>query len=67
VNYTRRITTGSTLMFQERRSYDAVVPIFEILAQADFRPVRHLSVAPYYGIRSGTLTVGAALRIHFIP
>lgn len=46
-------------------SIDRVVPMFQIVAQADVRPIRWLSVSPFYGIRNGTLGGGAALRIHF--
>jgi len=34
--------------------------------KVDVRPVKYISVGPYYGIRNGTLALGVALRIHAV-
>jgi hypothetical protein len=41
------------------------VPAFQIMAQVDIRPVRWVSISPFYGIRDGGLGYGGAIRIHF--
>jgi hypothetical protein len=46
-------------------SIDRVVPLFQATVQADFRPVRWISLSPFYGLRNGTLGGGGAIRIHF--
>jgi hypothetical protein len=46
-------------------STDRVVPLFQAVAQVDIRPVRWISLSPFYGLRNGTLGGGAAIRIHF--
>jgi len=53
-----------TLLVESRR-YNYDVPAFQTLAQADIRPIRWLSVGPFFGMRDGLITGGGALRIHF--
>jgi hypothetical protein len=45
-------------------TYNRPVPLFEILGRVDVRPVKYITVGPYYGIRNGTLALGAAVRLH---
>jgi hypothetical protein len=65
-HYVRSFVSPSTISFGAAKQYEHVVPLFEILARVDFRPVRHLTVGPFYGIRNGMLAAGIALRIHTI-
>lgn len=55
---------GSSVIF-DRETVDYVVPTFQVVAQVDIRPVRWISLSPFYGIRNGTLGGGGAIRIHF--
>jgi hypothetical protein len=41
------------------------VPLFEILGRVDLRPIKHLSIGPYYGIRDGMFAAGLSVRVHF--
>ena len=45
-------------------TYNGPVPLFEILGRVDVRPMKYITVGPYYGIRNGTLAFGVALRLH---
>lgn len=49
----------------DRESVDRIVPVFQALAQLDIRPVRWISLSPFYGLRNGALGAGGAIRIHF--
>ena len=40
--------------------------MFEALAQVDIRPDRYFSVAPYFGMRTGAIVAGAAVRVHIV-
>lgn len=63
-HYIRSFVSPSDISFGAAKQYEHLVPLFEILARLDFRPVRHVTVGPFYGIRNGTLAAGIALRIH---
>jgi hypothetical protein len=65
-NYVRSTSLVGIPQSLEANSYDRVVPLFEILGQIDIRPIKYLSIGPFYGIRNGTLAAGAALRLHFV-
>ena len=47
-------------------TYDRPFPLFEILGRVDVRPMKYITVGPYYGIRNGTLALGVAVRIHAV-
>ena len=49
----------------QRKRYNYDVPAVQVLAQSDIRPIRWLSLGPYFGLRDGFITGGGALRIHF--
>jgi hypothetical protein len=63
-HYVRSFVSPSAISFGAAKQYEHVVPLFEILARLDFRPIRHVTVGPFYGIRNGTLAAGIAVRIH---
>ena len=63
-HYVRSFISAGNISFGTAKQYEHVVPLFEILARIDFRPERHITVGPFYGIRNGTLAAGVALRIH---
>ena len=65
-HYVRSFISLSNISFGAAKHYEHVVPFFEILARIDFRPERHVTVGPFYGIRNGTLAAGVAVRIHFV-
>lgn len=65
-HYIRSFASPGTITFGTDKQYAHVVPLFEILARVDFRPMRYVTVGPFYGIRNGTLAAGVALRIHTI-
>lgn len=65
-HYVRNVTFQGTPYFVEANSYDRTIPLFEILGRVDVRPVKYVSVGPYYGIRNGTLALGVALRLHAV-
>jgi hypothetical protein len=52
-------------VFQETNTYNYDAPAFQILGEVDVRPIRQLSLSPYYGVRDGMLVLGGAVRIHF--
>ena len=52
-------------LFPEGRHEERTIPLFEVLASADIRPVKQISIGPYYGFRNGFLMGGAAVRFHF--
>jgi hypothetical protein len=62
--YTRTVSSPTAIVFFERLEYDYTIPMFEILARADFRVAGRITVGPFYGIRNGMLGGGAAVRIH---
>lgn len=53
------ISHNGTFLKQEHE--DHATPVFELLASVDIRPVKQLSIGPYYGFLMG----GAAVRFHF--
>ena len=63
-HYVRSVVSPSNISFGTAKQYEHVVPFFEILARVDFRPIRHVTVGPFYGIRNGTLAAGIAVRVH---
>jgi hypothetical protein len=63
--YSRDETFLGTQRFVEAHRYSYPFPLFEILGRVDIRPIKYLSVGPYYGIRNGTLAFGGAVRIQF--
>lgn len=65
-HYVRSFASPDTITFGAAKHYEHVIPMFEMLGRLDFRPVRHLTVGPFYGIRNGTLAAGLNLRIHFV-
>ena len=64
-SYYRYVVPPGPVIIFDREEIDYVVPTFQAVAQADFRPVRWISLSPFYGMRNGALGVGGALRIHF--
>jgi hypothetical protein len=56
---------GGRLLPSDRDTIQRVVPLFQAVAQVDVRPVRWISLSPFYGLRNGVLGVGGAIRIHF--
>ena len=65
-HYLRSVISPTTLAFGNLKTYQHVAPLFEMLARVDFRPVRHLSLGPFYGLRNGTLAAGIAVRFHLV-
>jgi hypothetical protein len=65
-HYVRSFVSPDGISFGAAKQYEQVVPLFEILARVDFRPIRHVTVGPFYGIHNGTLAAGVALRIHMV-
>ena len=63
-SYTRFDVFGGVAQPLESNTYDRVVPMFEVLGRVDFRPVKALSIGPYYGIRAGMFAAGVAVRVH---
>jgi hypothetical protein len=63
-SYTRQFLLNGVAYAAESNAYNRVIPLFEILARLDVRPVKFLTVGPYYGIRNGTLAAGVAVRLH---
>lgn len=64
-NYYRyTVPPGPSVIF-DREEVDYVVPTFQAIAQVDVRPVRWVSLSPFYGMRNGVLGWGGAIRIHF--
>jgi hypothetical protein len=52
-------------VFYDATNKDWITPTFQALVQADVRPVRWVSLSPFYGMRNGVLGFGGAVRIHF--
>jgi hypothetical protein len=65
-NYFRYQVPPGAGVITERKSYDYTIPTFQILAQVDIRPVRWVSLSPFYGLRNGTIGMGGSVRIHFV-
>jgi hypothetical protein len=63
-SYTRQFLLNGVAYAAESNAYIRVIPLFEILGRVDIRPIKYLSVGPYYGIRNGTLAAGVAVRLH---
>jgi hypothetical protein len=61
--YRYQVPPGSSVI-TERDTTQLAVPVFQALAQLDIRPVRWISLSPFYGIRNGSLGAGGAIRIH---
>lgn len=61
LDYTTTINSASPV----RRHEERTIPLIELLASVDIRPVKQLSIGPYYGFRNGFLMGGAAVRFHF--
>ena len=61
LDYTTTFNGG----FPVRRHEERTIPLFEVLASVDIRPVKQISIGPYYGFRNGFLMGGAAGRFHF--
>lgn len=59
------VTPGAPVIIGESDTFDRIVPIFQAVAQVDIRPVRWISLSPFYGMRNGALGGGGAIRIHF--
>jgi hypothetical protein len=51
--------------FYDQTNKDWITPTFQIMAQADVRPIRWVSLSPFYGMRNGVLGFGGSVRIHF--
>jgi hypothetical protein len=51
--------------FYDLTNKDWVTPTFQAMVQADVRPIRWVSLSPFYGMRNGVLGFGGAVRIHF--
>ncbi len=52
-------------VFYDLTNKDWITPLFQAMLQADVRPIRWVSLSPFYGIRNGVLGFGGAVRIHF--
>ncbi|MEP7352811.1 MAG: hypothetical protein ABI824_06235 [Acidobacteriota bacterium] len=63
-NYYRYQVPPGPIVITERKTYDYTIPTFQIVAQVDVRPVRWVSLSPFYGIRNGTIGMGGTVRIH---
>jgi hypothetical protein len=63
-SYVRSTSFAGIPQSLQANSYNRIVPLFEILGRLDIRPIKYLSVGPYYGIRNGTLAAGVAVRLH---
>jgi hypothetical protein len=64
-SYYRYQTPPGPSVFTEQDTVQRAVPLSQALAQVDIRPVRWISLSPFYGIRNGALGAGGAIRIHF--
>jgi hypothetical protein len=64
-SYYRYQVPPGPLLITDRDSIQRVVPIFQAVAQLDVRPVRWISLSPFYGLRNGALGAGGTIRIHF--
>src|SRR5260370_36968291 len=42
----------------ESKAYNRAIPLFEILGRVDLRPIKYLTIGPYYGIRDGMFAGG---------
>lgn len=62
--YRYQVPPGPSVI-TDRDSVDRWVPTFQAFAQVDVRPVRWVSLSPFYGLRNGMLGGGGAIRIHF--
>lgn len=51
--------------FYDLTNKEWITPAFQAVAQADIRPIRWVSLSPFYGMRNGALGFGGAVRIHF--
>jgi hypothetical protein len=65
-HYARHVQFQGNRFVVEANNYNRTIPLFEILGRIDLRPIRHVSIGPYYGIRNGALAFGVALRLHAI-
>jgi hypothetical protein len=63
-NYTRQMFFREAQTSTESNAYNRVIPLIEILGRIDFRPIKYLTIGPYYGIRNGTLAAGLTVRLH---
>jgi len=64
-SYTHSYTGLNAAILAPVQNYSYTVPTFQALALVDIRPVRWVSLSPFYGVRNGTYGFGGALRIHF--
>jgi hypothetical protein len=64
-SYTRFTQAPNGAVVTGGGTFDRWLPTFQTLAQVDVRPVRWISLSPYYGLRNGTLGFGGAIRLHF--
>lgn len=62
--YRYQVPPGASVII-DRENVDYTVPTFQAIAQVDIRPVRWISLSPFYGMRNGALGGGGAVRIHF--
>jgi len=54
-------TSNNSNAFAVRRHEERTIPLIKFLASVDIRPVKQISIGPYYGFLVG----GAAVRFHF--
>ena len=64
-SYYRYVSPPGPSVIFDRENVDYTVPTFQAIAQVDIRPVRWISLSPFYGMRNGTIGGGGAVRIHF--
>jgi hypothetical protein len=63
-SYTRTEIFQGVILPIGSNTYNRVVPLFKILGRVDIRPIKALSIGPYYGIRNGMFAAGLAVRMH---
>ena len=63
-SYVRSVMLTDGRRFSDTTTYDQVVPMFEILGQADIRAGRYFSVGPYGGFRNAMVVFGVSFRWH---
>jgi hypothetical protein len=64
-SYIRYVVPPGPSAIIDSETKQLAVPLFQTVAQVDIRPVRWISLSPFYGLRNGALGGGGAIRIHF--
>lgn len=63
-SYYRYVSPPGPSVITDRDSTQRIVPVFQTVLEADFRPARWVSLSPFYGLRNGALGAGVAIRFH---